>query len=368
MSEKFSSVLIIATRQIGDTLITTPLIERARHIWPHAKIDFLGFDNAIGILEGNPFLNDVIGMSPKPKRNEYFALFKRLFRKYDLAIITQPSDRAYLFGFFSAKQRVGVIHLSEKGNFWKRLITSHQVVIDYFNQHVITEKLKLLGPFSRVDMDQLAVNVTPPISNNESDLPESMTTLARSSIVIHPCPLNSYKRWPLSNWIALIEHITQNNCHVLISGGPQPIDLELGQNIVSKLSPFAQSKCTDLSGKYSFSQLSQILTLAKAYVGIDTSVSHLAAASGIKTVVLFGPTPPTNFGPWPNGHNSKQPFLLKSTQQTVDNITILQGPGSCVPCRKAGCEDKADSKSDCLDHLTLESVMKALHADLSHPD
>jgi heptosyltransferase-3 len=38
----------------------------------------------------------------------------------------------------------------------------------------------------------------------------------------------------------------------------------------------------------------------------------------------------------------------------------LQGPGDCVPCRKAGCEDRADSRSDCLINLPVNAVLEAL--------
>jgi heptosyltransferase-3 len=40
----------------------------------------------------------------------------------------------------------------------------------------------------------------------------------------------------------------------------------------------------------------------------------------------------------------------------------LQGPGECVPCRKAGCEDKASSKSECLDQLEPIQVIEALQS------
>ena len=78
-TQHFKKILIIATRQIGDTLITTPLIKRTHEIWPDAQIDFLGFKSAIGILEGNPHLHEIIGSSPKPKIKEYLHLLKKVF-------------------------------------------------------------------------------------------------------------------------------------------------------------------------------------------------------------------------------------------------------------------------------------------------
>ena len=93
---------------------------------------------------------------------------------------------------------------------------------------------------------------------------------------------------------------------------------------------------------------------------MDTSITHLAAACNTPTIALFGATPPTNFGPWPNGFIGEQPYQLRARTQTVGNVTILQGPGECVPCRKAGCEDKANSPSECLDLLEPAQVIQAV--------
>jgi heptosyltransferase III len=55
----FEKILIIATRQIGDTLITTPLISAIKKKWPNAQIDFLGYDNSLSMLSGNKDLNNL---------------------------------------------------------------------------------------------------------------------------------------------------------------------------------------------------------------------------------------------------------------------------------------------------------------------
>lgn len=360
--EKYQRILVIATRQIGDTLITTPLIHRIKEIWPEAKIDFLGFKNALTMLQGNPDLHEVIGSSPKPKFKEYLSLLMKVFRKYDLAIITQPSDRAYIYGLFAGKDRVGVIHANEKGNSWKKWITKHQVEIDYFKQHVVTEKLRLLEPFSNLITKgplkvTSGISIYPPAAEN---LPLDLEEIARDSVVIHPCPLTKYKRWPIQNWIEVIEYLGQKNIPVFISGGPSDADRLLTQEILEKVSASTKPFIIDGTGRLNFAQLSNFLRHARAFIGIDTSVTHLAAACNTPTITMFGATPPTNFGPWPNGYSGTQPYQLRSACQTVGNVTILQGPGDCVPCRKAGCEDRADSKSECLDHLPASRVIDQL--------
>jgi heptosyltransferase III len=356
-TQHFKKILIIATRQIGDTLITTPLIKRTHEIWPDAQIDFLGFKSAIGILEGNPHLHEIIGSSPKPKIKEYLHLLKKVFFKYDLAIITQPSDRSYLYGLFAATKRVGVMHVGQEDHGWKKWITQYQVPINYFEQHVVTEKLRLVDPFTKGKQITQEIVIDAPSKVSPSLVANE---IAPNSVLIHPSPLNAYKKWPLSHWLSVIEFLSDQHIPVLISGGAAKVDVDLAQEIIKGLSQKAKNQVINLTGKVSFSELATLLRQVRAYVGVDTSVTHLAAACNTPTVALFGATPPTNFGPWPNGFSGKQPYQIRALSQTVSNVTILQGPNACVPCRKAGCDDHANSRSLCLEELDSTRVIQAL--------
>ena len=352
-------ILIVATRQIGDTLITTPLISAAKRIWPNAKIDFFGYENSLSMLSGNPDLHHVIGTKPRPKFKDYLHQFISLFQRYDLAIITQPSDRAYLYGLVAARHRVGVVPNEPKLNWWKKKLCLHTVEVDYFHQHVITEKIRLLEKFAdEATLFGSPIHVTPP---SATPLPTHISAqLKPEYVVIHPSPLTAYKRWPLAHWVSLIENLSPHQ-QIVLSAGPVAQDKELNKNIIDLLSDTARKNVLNLDGELKLDQLGTLLRQAKLYIGVDTSVTHLAAACNTPTIVLFGATPPTNFGPWPNGFMGQQPYQLRGTPQRVGAITIIQGPGDCVPCRKAGCEDRADSRSDCLNRLTVEQVLEAVN-------
>jgi heptosyltransferase-3 len=355
---RIKKVLIIATRQIGDTLITTPLITTAKKIWPEAQIDFFGYENSLSMLSGNTDIHQLIGTQQKLSLIDYLKQFIQLFKRYDLAIITQPSDRAYIYGLIAAKYRVGVIPVEPKLNWWKKKISLHNVEVDYFHQHVITEKLRLLEPFiAEQALFGHPISVKPP---SPAKLPtEIQSQLSESFVVIHPTPLTAYKRWPLANWVELIESLSKKH-QIVLSGAPIAQDRELNQAIIDLLSESAKKNILNLDGRLKLDQLGTVLCQAKLYIGVDTSVTHLAASCNTPTITLFGATPPTNFGPWPNGFIGKQPYALKAKSQKVGNVTILQGPGDCVPCRKAGCEDRADSRSDCLINLPVSSVLDAV--------
>jgi heptosyltransferase-3 len=368
-------VLFIATRQIGDVLVTTPLISKDRELWPNAEFHFLGYRDKLDMLYGNPDIAEIIETSDRPGFGEYLSLFNQLFQRYDLAIITQPSDRAYLYGLVAAFRRVGVLgghpqgkevedkskrSKSQKQNAWKKFICMHTVDVDYFNQHVIAEKLRLLEVFFRnpTDLFSKPVMVTPP--DGEPLTPGIANALNQPYVVIHPGPLTAYKRWPLAHWQQLITWLVNKGFQVILSASPAKQDVQLNHDIISLLDHATATKVINAAGKLSIPQAGTLLRGAALYIGVDTSITHLAAACNTPTITLFGATPPTNFGPWPNDFIGEQPYQLRARTQTVGNVTILQGPGECVPCRKAGCLDRADSHSECLDLLEPTQVITAI--------
>jgi len=374
-SLKPKKVLFIATRQIGDVLVTTPLIQQARELWPEAEFHFLGYRSKLDMLKGNPDIAELIETSDRPGFGEYLSLFNRLFQRYDLAIVTQPSDRAYFYGLVAAFRRVGVLgghpqgltehdkakkSKGDKQNAWKKAICLHTVDVDYFGQHVITEKLRLLEVFYKnvQDLFSKPISVVPPAG--EALTPVIASQLRSPYVVVHPGPLTAYKRWPLAYWQNLVTWLTQQGWQVVLSASPAKQDLQLNQDIVCLLDEATRQNVVNAAGKLSIPQARSLIQGAHLYIGVDTSITHLAAACNIPTVALFGPTPPSNFGPWPNGFIGKQPYQLRARTQTVGNVTILQGPGECVPCRKAGCEDRADSRSECLDLLEPNQVIEAI--------
>ena len=89
---------------------------------------------------------------------------------------------------------------AEKQNAWKKWISTHSVDVDYFSQHVVTEKLRLLEAFlpHSEELFNKPISVTPPVG--EPIDPAIVSHLVVPYVVLHPGPLTAYKRWPLAYW------------------------------------------------------------------------------------------------------------------------------------------------------------------------
>ena len=71
-------IVVVVTRQIGDVLLTTPLIAAAKARWPQAEVDVLGFAGTLAVLAGNPAVSSLIAMEPRSGFRRALPLVRRL--------------------------------------------------------------------------------------------------------------------------------------------------------------------------------------------------------------------------------------------------------------------------------------------------
>ncbi|MDP2070949.1 glycosyltransferase family 9 protein [Methylotenera sp.] len=359
-----NKVLLIATQQIGDVLLSTPLLKSMREAWPNAVIDVLVYRNTSGILTGNPDCNSVIETENHPDLMGYFKLLTKIFRKYDLAVTTQGNDRAHQYAFLAAKKRIGMIPNLMRKHWWKKKICQRWCLLDEESTHTVEQNLRLadlMGINRRYELE-------PPKLSSEHSFARfnqllNFNLLTTPYTIIHPLPMWQYKRWTDAGWLSLIEHVLNLGQHVIITGGPAANEQIYCQQLANQFVDHPAGFLHNLAGKTSFAEMSELLAHATAYIGPDTATTHLAAACGTPTLALFGPTNPVKWAPWPKGyHDKKSPWQRYSTQyQLTNNVMLLQGLGDCVPCHKAGCDDHNNSHSQCLDELPASRVIDALN-------
>ncbi|HSV83332.1 MAG TPA: glycosyltransferase family 9 protein [Ramlibacter sp.] len=346
------SVLVVVTRQIGDVLLTTALIRETRRLWPTARIDVLGFAGTLGMLRGNPDLQAMMEVPARLGPVGILALARQLWRRYDLALVADPGDRAHLIGWMAARQRAGVLPERSSSNWWKRKLLGHAVrgAGDLGSTHVVEERAALLAPWRG------AAPARPPelVGPRDDALPETLRAqLAPGYVVVHTPSMWPYKQWPAPHFRELIALLARAGRHVVLTGGPGAAD----RATVAAMAGAAPSAQLVDAGALSFNQLATLLRGAALYIGPDTSVSHLAAACGVPVLALFGPTNPQRWAPWPAGA-TEQPisFQRRAAAQTLGRITVLQAELPCVPCGRAGCDDHRHSRADCLPAILPQRV------------
>jgi len=172
--------------------------------------------------------------------------------------------------------------------------------------------------------------------------------------VVHATPYYRYKRWTDDGWRRLVRELAARGLSVVATQGPDPAERAYLDALWSGDPSVIRTR-----GALEWSTLAALLKGAAVYVGPDTSVTHLAAASGCPTVAIYGPTSPRLIGPWPVG-GLAEPWNPAGTIQHHGNVWVVQNPQPCLPCEKLGCEGHLDSYSRCLDELSARTVLSAV--------
>lgn len=345
-------ILVIAMRYLGDVLLTTPLLRSLRQAYPDARLDVLVFSNTAAMLEGNPDIDRVITTPNRPAFADYRQLAGQLFRHYDFAIATQTGDRPFLYALLAAPLRVAAVPPKNTTGWRKRFFVQYWAEFDNDNTHTVLQHLKLLD---LIDVPRRFALVPPQIGDS-SQLMQQWPFLADNAgyVVLHPHPQWTYKQWTVAGWLEVGRYLNGRGLRLVLSGGMAQEEIDYVDTIQRQL----PDDTINLTGKTSLAQLAYIIARAKLYIGPDTGITHLAAATGVPVIALYGPTNPVKWAPFPFGYQENVNPFVKTGNQQVNNICFVQGAGDCVPCDLEGCDRHRQSRSRCLDALPPDVVKR----------
>jgi ADP-heptose:LPS heptosyltransferase len=120
---------------------------------------------------------------------------------------------------------------------------------------------------------------------------------ARGATILHPGAASEARRWPVERWAEVARAIGPP---LAITGGPQERELA---HAVARLAGLPERVV--LAGRTGLLGLAAAVAAAERVLSADTGVAHLATALRTPSVVLFGPVPPSEWGPPPDPrHNA----------------------------------------------------------------
>jgi heptosyltransferase-3 len=341
-------ILVITLRRLGDVLLTTPIIRSIKRTWPDGAIDVLAYEATGGILSGNPDIARVIGIPEPPGAAQDLALMARLWKRYDLAVSTQPGDRPTRYALIAGRKSVAPVQDRFTGRIKAALLT--RSVPFSGSVHRVEEVLRLA--------DALGIARVPEIVGPA--VPASRGT--QRYAVIHAKPMYRYKQWTADGWRAVAAALAQRGLKLKATGGPDAAERAYLDTLWN-----GSPQIERLDGTLSWPELFALISRAEIFIGPDTSVTHLAAASGCPTIALYGPTDPRLWGPWP-AQGLHQEWQAAGTMQRRGNVWLVQNPLPCMPCQKEGCErDRDHGRSICLEEMRPEDVINAIDAALAAP-
>jgi ADP-heptose:LPS heptosyltransferase len=140
-------------------------------------------------------------------------------------------------------------------------------------------------------------------------------------IVLCPGSGGAAKCWHLDNFLTLAEQLKSAGAEPLILLGPAEVERFIPHRLID-------ISCTAaFLARLSLTEVLQVLCVADAYVGNDSGITHLAAAIGLDTVALFGPTDSVMYRPL--GQNvcvfeDKSPAFAAEPSEVLQQRVLLK--------------------------------------------
>lgn len=346
------TILCTAVPGIGDAFLATPLLRGLRRAYPEAAIDVLVRRGSEGLVEKQPDIRAVLSLSRRPRLSETVAHIRRIWRRYEMAISTSYADRALMNCWLAAPDRTVVLPRDGMGQWWKKVLVDRYVVHDE-DVHVILQNQKL-GALMGIEVDSLCVipqrTLTRPgdIGLPRADGPFVLIQLGGGA---------AYKSLPIPVWRPLLKYLIDRGQQLVFTGGASESEVEQAAAMCSEFPGRSVSGC----GRLTFSQIADLCRQATAYIGVDTATTHLAAATGVFTVGLFGPGNVNRWAPWPcQWRERKNPFTNEPGVQQNGNVVVWKAACTCSAFRNHCQSGLADGVTKCLSTLQLSDLQPFL--------
>ncbi len=338
-------VLVIKLRHLGDTLLASPVFTVLKNRAPHLEIDALVYRDTAEMLTLHPAIDQVHTIDrawkrlPLPRRlqAELRLLGALRARGYDLVIhLTEHPRGAWVARLCGS--RYGVAR-ERAGRFWRAAFTHRYPWVGGNRRHTVELHLDALRRIGiQPAPDERALTFVPgeAASSRADALLAEAGLEAGTFVVFHPGSRWRFKTWPPVTAARLIEGLHQAGWPVVLTGAPDPGE----QAFVAELRSLCRVPVTDLAGRLGLKELGAVLGRARLFIGMDSAPMHLAAAMGVPTVALFGPSGEREWGPWQVPHR------------------VLTSSHGCRPCGQDGCG--GGKVSECLEAITPERVLVAV--------
>ena len=332
-------VLLIKLWAIGDSVLSLPLIRAIRDRYPDSEIDVLChasnravFDNTDGAV------SNVVEIG--------FRNVLPLFRKYDICFDTDPYlNLSAILSAYCARRRVG---------FRNRLrwLYYHHTVDTGLNRHAVGKYLEMATFFGITGRNRLV-----PLGGSNRSREAAERLLRENGITPEGAPVgfcaavgNSVKarQWPRERFLELAKRILDDGTAGMVVLFGTGEDRELNGFIRD-----GNPGIVDLSGKATLEETFFLIRSMKAFVSNDTGPMHIAAAQGVPTLGLFGPSCPELWAPHGEGNRH-----ISHGREVCEYCPCNVPHHGLVP----ECYLTGERKDICIRTVTVEEVYGALRA------
>ncbi len=336
-------ILVTRTDRIGDLVLTTPVFKALRDQFPKAWIAALVFIEHREVVEGNPFLDEVILYDKQGLEKSIWGQlgFARRIRKkkFDLVIHCHGTNRMHLVAWLAGiPARIGYDRRAP----WA--LTHVKEYDKKFGEKQEAEYLfDLLAPLG-ITRPEVLASFFPVTDRAKRSFDHLMFHLkipqGKPWVILSPSASDVTKMWPAGKFSELATRIHHDMDGVIMAIGSAK-----DRAVVESVREKSNVPIMDLGGRLTLGMLAALLEKSAILVSNDSGPVHIASAVGCPVVSIFGRYEP-GLGP-----NRWRPLGR--------NCRVVARDISEVPC--------SERKFTYIDEITVDAVYAAARDLLTRP-
>jgi lipopolysaccharide heptosyltransferase II len=331
-------ILVVSQTNIGDVVLTCPVIDILRRDFPNAKIDVVTGPKALSLFEGNPDLCVKV-FNKQASLGQKFAWFKDLYRShYDCVVDLRRTALAF---FLAPRYATPVIDVSLRAKRSPAIGGAMSPLAPRNDTMVVHKKDAHLNRLRQVyDFDTPSDKLYAVLTTKEDEqfFEREVAPLLQGQnfVVIAPGAADSAKRWDPKGFAAVADFLSAIYKVVFVGDAK---DAEIVDDIQGRM----KSPSVSLAGKINLRQLAFVLKKCSWALTHDSGVMHLSCYFNVPVVARWGPTKLDTYAPW-----------------TTKSVVVRRNE-KCLRCR----DPKSKGPHHCMSFIEVEDVINAISVIVS---
>jgi len=333
-------VLLVRLRSIGDTVLATPSIVALKRFLPNLQVDILVEDWVAPLLDNHPHIDNVIVLERGGLVARTRAARELRSAGYDVVYNLHGGTTAtFLTRATGARHRVG-FKTYQYAQLHNHQAPSPLLLWGQQKTHSVEQQLALLGwtGVPVTDRPPTQLGISPEAAQAIDERLAAAGLHDRKITLIHPAAAFATKQWATENFARVIEFLAERGYASVAIAAPHE------KVIVESLADECSVHIVSL--ELSLPEVTALAARSQLFVGNDSGIAHIAAATGTRSVVIFGSSNVAHWRPW---------------NRAAAEVVFEEMP--CQPCHGYFCEKFA--QPECILRVPVTRVTAAIERCLS---
>jgi ADP-heptose:LPS heptosyltransferase len=325
-------MLIIHQGALGDFILALPALSAIRKAFPEARPSMMGYPRILQLAEGRFYAEGIFSIDQKGMATFFVREgtldrgLSQFFSGFGLIVVFGKDGGGTLINNLKRVCQGRIFHINPLPN-WDDGV--------HLSDHLLKQLTRYRIPFSDQN-PRLYLRKEDQEWGRDFWMGKGVSPEERPHIIVlHPGSGSRKKLWPLKHFLDLFRHLQSkpDRKFLLILGpaeGPEIQQAFAGMN----------SPRLILAKGLSLVQLASVMEKSRLFIGNDSGISHMAAALGLPTLAIFGPTDHRVWSP------------------RGERVEVIRRGIPCSPCAQERfflCRDL-----ECLDAIEVGDILKGL--------